>query len=94
MPQPLKPVYTKKFDKDVKRIQRRNWDFNELKSIILKLICQETLEDRYNDHKLIGNYEGRRECHIKPDWLLIYIIDIDANQVIFERTGSHSDLFK
>jgi mRNA interferase YafQ len=92
--EPLQPVYTKKFDKDVKKVQRRNWDMNELKEVIIKLIYQKTLEEKYNDHKLIGNYEGRRECHIKPDWLLIYVIDGDSNQIIFERTGSHSDLFR
>jgi len=94
MSESLQPIYTKKFDKDVKRVQRRNWNLNELKNIIVKLICQETLEEKYSDHKLVGNYEGRRECHIKPDWLLIYIIDLEDNQIIFERTGSHSDLFK
>ena len=53
----------------------------------------ELLPTKYRDHILIGNYADRRECHIEPDWLLIYKIDFDENKIIFERTGTHSDLF-
>ncbi len=55
------------------------------------MINEEKLESKYRDHKLDGNYEGRRECHIESDWLLIYKLKIDA--IISERTGTHSDLF-
>lgn len=56
------------------------------------MIDEEPLAERHRDHVLIGNYQGRRECHIEPNWLLIY--KIDENEIIFERTGSHSDLFR
>lgn len=87
----LKPSFTKQFTRDLKRILKRGKDKEKIKSIILKLTAEEKLEPKFRDHKLLGNYEGRRECHIESDWLLIYKIDID--RIIFERTGTHSDLF-
>ena len=87
----LKPVYTKRFEKDIKKLQKQNVDLTDMKDIIKKLISEEPLDEKNKDHKLIGNYVGRRECHIKPDWLLIYKIKDDF--IIFERTGSHSELF-
>ena len=88
----LKPAYTIQFQKDLKRIKKRGEKIEKLKSIIIQLVNQKPLDERYRDHKLIGTYKGRRECHIEPDWLLIYkTMDED---IIFERTGSHSDLFK
>ena len=57
------------------------------------LLMGETLEPKFKNHKLTGNWQGRRECHIRPDWLLIYKIDPEENLIIFERTGSHADLF-
>lgn len=63
----------------------------KLDAIMAKLAAQEKLEKNYNDHKLIGNFKGRRECHVEPDWLLVYKIEDDM--IVFERTGSHSDLF-
>ena len=87
----LVPVFTKKFKKDFKGIQRSKRDLRTFKYISNKLINQEKLELKFRDHKLIGNYAGRRECHIEPDWLLIY--KIWNEEIIFERTGSHSELF-
>ena len=88
----LKPSYTKQFEKDWKRIQKRGKSKEKLKTVLSVLINKEQLPQKHRDHKLIGNYKGRRECHIEPDWLLIY--KITESNIIFERTGSHSDLFQ
>ena len=88
----LIPVYSKQFSKDIKRIQKRGKPQNKLKVIIQKLVNGERLDPIYKDHKLIGNYKGRKECHLEPNWLLIYKIKED--EIIFERTGTHSDLFE
>jgi len=88
----LKPIYTNKFKKDLDKLKKQNLDLNKIKEIIRNLVNEKPLHEKNRDHKLTGNYVGRRECHIEPDWLLIYKID-DKN-IIFERTGSHSDLFK
>lgn len=88
----LKPSYTTRFEKDLKRQIKRGFEKQKIKKVINKLIAEEKLEKKYRDHKLAGNYKDRRECHIDPDWLLIYKIGRD--EIIFERTGSHSDLFE
>ncbi len=89
----LKPSFTGKFKKDLKfMIEKRKRNVSKIKTIITQLQNQELLERKHKDHKLTGNYEGRRECHIAPDWLLLY--KIDKQTIIFERTGTHSDLFK
>jgi len=81
----------KKFKKDIFRMERRGKDIQKLKIAMDMLLNEETLPYKYKNHKLIGNYQGCWECHIEPDWLMIYKI---KNQiVIFERTGTHSDLF-
>ncbi len=87
----LTPVYTKQFGKDVKRMWRRGKNLEKMKIIIHSLSEEEFLDAVYRDHKLIGNWRDRRECHIEPDWLLIY--KIEEQRIIFERTGTHSDLF-
>lgn len=87
----LRPVYTRRFERDIKRSKRRGKDLEKLKYILRQLIAEQSLDARYYDHPLVGNYKGRRACHIEPDWLLIYKLDQD--QIIFERTGTHSDLF-
>lgn len=87
----LIPVFTKKFNKDLKRIQRSKKDIERFKNVSNKLINEEKLELKFRDHKLIGNFIGRRECHIESDWLLVYKIEND--KIIFERTGSHSEIF-
>jgi mRNA interferase YafQ len=88
----LLPVYTRQFDRDVRRMQRRGKDLRKMKTIIRSLIGEESLDLIHRDHKLIGGWAGRRECHIESDWLLIY--KKEGGRVIFERTGRHSDLFK
>ena len=86
------PVYTKQFSKDVKLAQRRGKNMEKLKLIARSLVADERLDPIHRDHKLIGDYAGRRECHIESDWLLIY--RMQGNTIAFERTGTHSDLFQ
>jgi len=86
------PVYTKQFEKDVKRCKRRGKNFEKFKIIAKTLIAGMKIDPIHKDHQLIGNYAGRRDCHIESDWLLIY--KLEEKQIIFERMGTHSDLFK
>ena len=91
----LQPYYSKQFKKDVKKIEKSgNRDIEKLKAVIKTLIEEGQLNPSYKNHKLQGNFKDRRECHITPDWLLIYKIDAKEKTIIFERTGSHSDLFE
>ncbi|RHX83553.1 type II toxin-antitoxin system YafQ family toxin [Leptospira stimsonii] len=85
------PSYNTQFNKDIKLQKKRKKDLNKLKEIMSQLIDGIQLASKFKDHKLSGNYKNRRECHIEPDWLLIY--KLDDNSIIFERTGTHSDLF-
>ena len=87
-----RPMYTRQFEKDVKRLRKRNKNLDKLRIVIRSLIVGEPIDPIHRDHKLLGDYEGRRECHIESDWLLIYKVDGDS--IIFERSGSHSDLFE
>jgi mRNA interferase YafQ len=80
------------FKRDVKLAQKRKKDMELLKNIMTKLVNEEILEHKHRDHKLTGDYKHHRECHIEPDWLLIY--RTTAKEIFFERTGTHSDLFK
>lgn len=81
------------FKKDLKRLKKSKYDLEKLFTLIELLANDEVLEEKYKDHKLTGNYFGCRECHIEPDWLLIYE-KIDNNLIlILNRSGSHSDLF-
>jgi len=86
------PSYTNQFAKDLRRVQKRGKDTEKIKVVIAALISEEPLAERYRDHALVGDYKGRRECHVEPDWLLIYKLVND--EIIFERTGTHSDLFE
>ena len=86
------PIYTNRFAKDLKMMLKRGRDPESLKTVMRELIEERPLDQKYRDHFLIGNFKDRRECHINPDWLLIY--RIDGNRIIFERTGTHSDLFR
>lgn len=85
---------TNQFKKDLKKIKKRGLNISKLDNIISKLRKQEQLEDKYRDHALIGNYIGFRECHIEPDWLLIYAINNEELILTASRTGTHSDLFQ
>lgn len=82
-----------RFQKDLKRIQKRGYDLSLLTDVIKKLANGEELPPKNRDHQLAGDYSGCRECHIAPDWLLVY--EIDGAQLILylTRTGTHSDLF-
>ena len=86
-------IVTSKFKKDYALIKKRGLNLNLLKTVINKLARGETLEAKYFDHSLKGNYIGFRECHIQPDWLLIYKIDKGKLYLTLQRTGTHSDLF-
>ena len=87
-----KPVYTKQFQKDIERAKKRGKNLEKLKIIARTLIEGKALDPIHHEQKLIGNFQGRRECHIESNWLLIY--KKEPGQIIFERTGSHSDLFR
>lgn len=84
---------TSKFRKDLKLMKKRGRDMKLLKHILDKLLAGETLPPKYRDHALTGNYIGFRECHIQPDWLLVYMISETKLILTASRTGSHSDLF-
>ncbi len=88
----MKLIYTTQFKKDFKKIKKRQKNISKLTVVIEKLLDQGKLEPKYNDHSLSGKYQSHRDCHIEPDWILIYRITKD--ELILERTGSHSDLFK
>ncbi len=86
------PVYTRQFERDIKRIGKRGKNLEKFKLIARTLIEGKKLDPLHRDHQLIGNFAGRRECHIEADWLLVYKFEED--RIIFERTGSHVDLFR
>ncbi|MFP4353348.1 MAG: type II toxin-antitoxin system YafQ family toxin [Puniceicoccaceae bacterium] len=87
----LNPVRSSQFKKDLKKARRQGKDLQLLQSIIAKLVQQEPLEARCLDHELTGNWRGYRECHVNPDWLLIYKVADD--ELKLARVGSHSELF-
>lgn len=85
------PTYTTQFHRDLKRSMKRGKEIQKLKDILSLLIEEKKLPEKNRDHKLIGPFKDFRECHIEPDWLLLY--QICGHEIIFIRTGSHSDLF-
>lgn len=84
---------TNRFKKDLKLCKSRGYDINLITDIIKRLSNGDKLEEKYKDHDLSGNWSGYRECHIQPDWLLIYKIDGNELILYLTRTGTHSDLF-
>ena len=82
---------TSQFKRDLKRVRKRSKPLDKLYAIVEKLAQDIPLESRYRPHKLSGNYATKWECHIEPDWLLIY--EITKDSVLLHRTGSHTDLF-
>lgn len=88
----LEPIYTRQFEKDVTRAKKRGKNLEKFKIIAHALLKGQALDPIHRDHRLVGAYGGRRECHMEADWLLIY--KVEPTRVIFERMGSHSDLFK
>ena len=85
--------YQSAFKRDYKRIRKRGYDIRRLENIIEMLAKEQALPKECRDHDLGGNWSGFRECHIEPDWLLVYTIDHNDVVLILSRTGSHSDLF-
>ncbi len=89
----LQLVTTAKFRKDYKRIKKRGYDLSLLEKVLDTLLHEEILDRKFKDHALTGDYIGFRECHIQPDWLLIYAISDSELILTASRTGTHSDLF-
>jgi mRNA interferase YafQ len=87
----LRVVLTKQFVKDYRRQVRRGNHIEKLDSIMSMLIEERQLPSKFRDHKLVGNFVGCRECHVEPDWLLVY--SILEGYLYFERTGTHADIF-
>lgn len=85
--------YSTMFKKDFKRIKKRGYDISRLEKIVELLANEVPLPEQFKDHNLSGNYNGFRECHIAPDWLLIYQVNNNELVLVLSRTGSHSDLF-
>ena len=87
----LNPVRSSQFKKDLKKARRQGKDLDELQAVILALAEGRPLEERLRDHELTGNWRGYRECHVNPDWLLVY--KISDEDLKLARIGSHSELF-
>ena len=84
---------TTRFRRDLKRLKKRGYDLNLLDEVIQMLAEGKPLPARMRDHPLVGDYDGCRECHISPDWLLVYEIWQEELILYLTRTGTHSDLF-
>ncbi len=85
--------FTAYYKRDYKRIVKRGLDISLLEEVIEELRKGNVLEKKYHDHALKGKYAGFKECHIKPNWLLVYLIDDDILTLTLSRTGSHNDIF-
>ena len=88
----MKIFYTNQFKRDYKQVKKQHKDLTKLRTVIDKLAAKEMLELKYKDHPLTGSWKGLRDCHIEPDWLMIYKTSEDT--LILERTGSHAELFQ
>ena len=86
--------FTNQYKKDLKLAKKQGKDIEKMYDVVEKLAKGETLEAKYRDHSLTGNLKGLRECHIEPDWLLVYEIIDDVLVLMLNRLGSHSELFK
>ena len=89
----LQVKFSNRFKSDLKLAKKQNKNLDKLFLIIEKLANLEKLDDKYKDHLLIGEYKGLSECHIEPDWLLIYYVENNTLILVLSRLGSHSDLF-
>ena len=89
----LDVVLSNRFKKDLKLAAKRGLDLAELETVVNRLAAQQPLPDKNRDHTLTGDYIGFRECHIRPDWLLVYRVDGEDLVLFLFRTGSHTDLF-
>ena len=86
-------VLSNQFKKDLKTAKKRGYNFDLLDEVVTKLSNMQPLEAKNRDHELSGIYKGFRECHIQPDWLLVYRINNNDLILFLSRTGTHSDLF-
>lgn len=85
--------FTKTFKKSYKRMAKRGLDLSSLDKLIEKLSEGETLDQKYRNHQLKGKFSGFYECHIRPDWLLVYLLEDDILTLTLVDTGSHADIF-
>ena len=88
----LEVRYLNKFKRDVKRLQKQGKDLQKLREVIELLANEQPLPEKYRDHKMTGNWNDFRDCHIEPDWVLIYRIEDNKLTLSLSRTGSHSEL--
>ena len=86
-------ILSNRFRRDLKALKKRGLDLELLNAVVDNLAARQPLEEKHRDHALTGDYAGFRECHIQPDWLLIYRIDEDELFLLLSRSGTHSDLF-
>ena len=91
-PPPLTPSPTNRFERDVGRMKKRNVDMDKFKMVIDALCSREALAPELQDHSLVGNWKGWRDCHVAPDWIIIY--RKTDSELILARTGTHADLFR
>jgi mRNA interferase YafQ len=89
----LNPTFASSFRKDRKLMEKRGKDISKLRVVTTMIINEQPLLPKHENHLLHGKHKGKWECHVEPDWLLIYRIEKDTRKVVFHRTGSHSDLF-
>ena len=89
----LKISFTNQYVKDLELMKRRNLPKRELDAVVKLLSEEKPLPPKYKDHPLQGNFAGFRECHIRPNWLLMYKADKQISTLVLVRTGTHSDLF-
>lgn len=87
----LEPVYLRKFEGELEKAQKRGKDIEKIKAVMKLLVKEVPLPAKNRNHKLKGEYAGYWECHVEPDWLLVY--KKTDTEIIFTRTGTHSDLF-
>lgn len=86
-------VPSNRFKKDLKLAKKRGCNIQRLRDVVNTLAREEKLDEKYRDHGLTGDFNGFRECHIEPDWLLVYRVERDALELFLFRTGTHSDIF-
>lgn len=89
----IKLVLSNQFRKDLKQAKKRGFKIDKLTEVVNTIAGQNPLAEKYRDHNLTGDYKGFRECHIEPEWLLVYRIESEELELFLFRTSTHSDLF-
>ena len=92
-PELLSVVSSTRYDKEADRLRKRGKDMSRIVAVVDTLRRRRPLAARHRDHALSGDWRGWRDCHVEPDWVLIYRVDEDARELILGRTGTHADLF-